>query len=79
MLQQDEPDDYVVATGESYSVRGFIEAAFGYAGLDWKKYIAFDPRYLRPAERWTTCWATRRRRGSGWAGGRASASRSWCG
>jgi GDPmannose 4,6-dehydratase len=50
MLQQDEPDDYVVATGESYSVREFIEAAFGYAGLDWEKYIAFDPRYLRPAE-----------------------------
>jgi GDPmannose 4,6-dehydratase len=50
MLQQDQPDDYVVATGESYSVREFVEAAFGYAGLDWQEHIAFDPRYLRPTE-----------------------------
>jgi GDPmannose 4,6-dehydratase len=50
MLQQDEPGDYVVATGESYSVREFIEAAFGHAGLDWEQHIAFDPRYLRPTE-----------------------------
>jgi GDPmannose 4,6-dehydratase len=50
MLQQDEPDDYVVATGESFSVAEFAEAAFGYAGLDWRAHVAFDPRYVRPAE-----------------------------
>ena len=50
MLQQDGPDDYVVATGESYSVREFVAAAFSYAGLDWEEYILFDPRYLRPTE-----------------------------
>lgn len=50
MLQQDEPDDYVVATGESYSVREFLEEAFGQAGLDWQKYVEIDPRYFRPAE-----------------------------
>jgi GDPmannose 4,6-dehydratase len=50
MLQQDTPDDYVVATGESYSVREFVEAAFGYAGLDWEQHLAFDARYLRPTE-----------------------------
>ena len=50
MLQQDQPDDYVIATGETHSVREFLEAAFGYAGLDYKKYVEFDARYLRPAE-----------------------------
>jgi GDPmannose 4,6-dehydratase len=50
MLQQDKPDDYVVATGESYSVRDFLEAAFGHAGLNWESHVEFDPRYLRPAE-----------------------------
>jgi GDPmannose 4,6-dehydratase len=50
MLQQDEPDDYVVATGESFSVSEFAEAAFGYAGLEWREHVAFDPRYVRPAE-----------------------------
>jgi GDPmannose 4,6-dehydratase len=50
MLQQDEPDDYVVATGESYSVGEMVEAAFAEAGLDWKKHTAFDARYLRPTE-----------------------------
>jgi GDPmannose 4,6-dehydratase len=50
MLQQDKPDDYVVATGVSYSVREFIQAAFGYVGLDWERYIRFHPRYLRPSE-----------------------------
>ncbi|PYS67053.1 MAG: GDP-mannose 4,6-dehydratase, partial [Acidobacteria bacterium] len=50
MLQQAEPDDYVIATGESHSVREFLEAAFGHAGLDWRKYVEIDPRYLRPAE-----------------------------
>lgn len=50
MLQQDQPDDYVVATGETHSVREFGEEAFKYAGLDWKKYVEIDPRYFRPAE-----------------------------
>lgn len=50
MLQQDEPDDYVVATGESYSVREFVEAAFEEAGLDWEQHVITDPRYFRPTE-----------------------------
>ena len=50
MLQQDKPDDYVVATGETHSVREFLEAAFGHVNLDWKTYVALDERYLRPAE-----------------------------
>jgi len=50
MLQQDEADDYAVATGESYSVREFLETAFTYAGLDWEKYVELDPQYLRPNE-----------------------------
>jgi GDPmannose 4,6-dehydratase len=50
MLQQDRPDDYVVATGETHSVREFLEESFGYAGLDWTKYVELDPRYLRPSE-----------------------------
>ena len=50
MLQQDKPDDFVVATGETYSVRDFAEAAFSILGLDWERYIRLDPRYLRPTE-----------------------------
>jgi len=50
MLQQDEPDDYVVATGESHSVREALEVAFDHAGLDWKKHVEIDPRYFRPTE-----------------------------
>jgi len=50
MLQQDKPDDYVIATGETHSVKEFLEAAFGYAGLDWKKHVEIDPRYYRPTE-----------------------------
>ena len=50
MLQQDRPDDYVIATGETHSVQEFLEEAFTYAGLAWKDYVAFDPRYERPAE-----------------------------
>jgi GDPmannose 4,6-dehydratase len=50
MLQQSEPDDYVVATGETYSVREFLEIAFNYVNLNWEDYVAFDERYLRPAE-----------------------------
>jgi len=50
MLQQAKPDDYVVATGESHSVREFLEAAFAHAGLDWRKYVEIDPNYYRPTE-----------------------------
>ena len=50
MLQQDKPDDYVIATNETHSVREFLEVAFGHVGLDWQKYVAIDPRYYRPAE-----------------------------
>ncbi len=50
MLQQDKPDDYVIATGQTHSVREFLEEAFGYAGLNWKKYVAIDKRYFRPTE-----------------------------
>ena len=50
MLQQEAPDDYVVATGSSYSVRDFLAAAFGELGMAWEKYVEFDARYLRPAE-----------------------------
>jgi GDPmannose 4,6-dehydratase len=50
MLQQDEPDDYVVATGVSHSVHQLVETAFGHAGLDWTKFVQTDPALLRPAE-----------------------------
>lgn len=50
MLQQKEPQDFVIGTGETHSVREFVEEAFGHAGLDWKKYVEIDPRYYRPAE-----------------------------
>ncbi|MEM1367248.1 MAG: GDP-mannose 4,6-dehydratase [Cyanobacteria bacterium P01_H01_bin.15] len=50
MLQQDSPDDYVIATGETYSVRQFLELAFERVNLKWEDYVEFDPRYLRPAE-----------------------------
>jgi GDPmannose 4,6-dehydratase len=50
MLQQEKPDDYVVATGETHSIREFLELAFSHVGLSWEKYVAIDPRYYRPAE-----------------------------
>lgn len=50
MLQQDEPDDYVIATGETHSVREFLEEAFSCAGLKWEDYVKIDPRYFRPSE-----------------------------
>ena len=50
MLQQEQPDDYVIATGESHSVRELAEIAFGHVGLDWKNFIQVDPRYFRPSE-----------------------------
>jgi len=50
MLQQDAPDDYVIATGTSHTVRSFVEKVFARLGLDWEPYVAIDPRYFRPAE-----------------------------
>ncbi len=50
MLQREEPDDYVIATGERHTIREFLDAAFGYVGLDWAKYVVTDPRYCRPSE-----------------------------
>ena len=50
MLQADEPDDFVLATGHAYSVQDFIVAAFDHAGLDWQRHVRFDERYVRPSE-----------------------------
>ena len=50
ILQQDKPDDYILATGETHSVKEFLEEAFRHADLDWKDHVKHDPRYLRPAE-----------------------------
>jgi GDPmannose 4,6-dehydratase len=50
MLQQDEPDDYVIGTGEGHTVRQFCEIAFGHVGLDWEAFVVVDPRYYRPIE-----------------------------
>jgi GDPmannose 4,6-dehydratase len=50
ILQQDQPDDYVLATNETHTVREFVEAAFGHVGLNWQDHVKYDPRYERPAE-----------------------------
>lgn len=50
MLQADEPDDYVLATGGNYSVKDFLTVAFEHAGLNWEDHVRFDERYLRPTE-----------------------------
>jgi len=50
MLQREEPSDYVIATGETHSVQDFLDEAFGYVDLDWRKYVVQDPRFMRPAE-----------------------------
>ncbi len=50
MLQQERPDDYVIATGISHSVRELVEVAFNHAGLDWQKHVVLDPKLIRPAE-----------------------------
>jgi GDPmannose 4,6-dehydratase len=50
MLQADKPDDYVIATGETHSVREFLELAFGRVQLDWRTYVKIDPKYYRPTE-----------------------------
>jgi GDPmannose 4,6-dehydratase len=68
MLQQTAPDDYVLATGETHSVREFVEAAFAHVGLDWRQYVEVDPQYYRPTE--VDCLlgdASKARRQLGWA------------
>jgi GDPmannose 4,6-dehydratase len=50
MLQQDEPGDYVVGTGETHSVKEFVRTAFEHVGLDWHQYVVVDPKFYRPAE-----------------------------
>jgi GDPmannose 4,6-dehydratase len=50
MLQQEKPDDFVIATGETHSVREFLDETFGYLNLDWHKHVEIDPRYFRPTE-----------------------------
>jgi GDPmannose 4,6-dehydratase len=50
MLQQERPDDYVIATGETHTVREFLDVAFGQVGLDWRPHVKIDPRYYRPTE-----------------------------
>ena len=50
MLQQDSPEDYAIGTGESHSVRDFVQEAFGYAGLDWERHVEIDPHYFRPTD-----------------------------
>ena len=67
MLQQEQPDDYVIATGETHSVREFLDEAFGYVGLDWHDYVRMDPRYLRPTEVDLLCGdASKAQRQLGW-------------
>ncbi len=67
MLQQEKPRDYVIATGETHSVRDFLDEAFGYLDLDWKKYIEIDPVYYRPTEVDVLCGdASKAKREIGW-------------
>ncbi len=67
MLQHTEPGDFVVATGASYSVREFLEEAFGHAGLEWQKYVEIDPKYFRPTEvDYLMGDASRARKAFGW-------------
>ncbi len=68
MLQQGEPDDYVVGTGEAHSVREFLEEAFSYANVDWREHVVIDPRYFRPTEvELLVADASRAREKLGWA------------
>ena len=50
MLQQDKPDDFIIATGETHTVEEFVQAAFSHVGLNWKNHVKIDPRYFRPTE-----------------------------
>ena len=76
MLQQDQPDDYVVATNETHSVREFCQEAFGQLGLDWQQYVKYDPATSGPPRSTCSSAIPPRPRGS-WAGTRRCASRNW--
>jgi GDPmannose 4,6-dehydratase len=68
MLQQDKPDDYVIGTGETHSVKEFLVEAFSYAGLDWQEYVKIDSRYFRPLEvEMLVADASKAKRKLGWA------------
>ncbi len=67
MLQQDQPDDYVVGTGETHSVEEFVQIAFDHVGLDWHKYVVIDPQFYRPAEVDLLLADPAKARGMGWA------------
>ena len=68
MLQQDKPDDYVIATGEAHTVRESLEVAFDHVGLDWERHVEIDPRYFRPTEVDHLCGdSTKAREKLGWA------------
>jgi len=68
MLQQDQPEDYVIATGEQHSVREFADAAFSHLCLDYRKYVKVDPQFFRPTEVETLVGdSTRAKRDLGWA------------
>lgn len=67
MLQQSEPDDYVISTGETHSINELLDVAFSYVGLDWKKYVEIDPKLVRPAEVDYLCGdSSKARRVLGW-------------
>lgn len=67
MLQQDEPKDYVIGTGETHTIREFLDVAFGYLDLDWKKFVKIDKKFIRPAEVHHLCAdATRAHKELGW-------------
>ena len=76
MLQQEQPDDLVIGTGETHTVREFLAEAFGHVGLDWQEYVRTDPRYFRPTEV-DYLLGMRARLNRAWAGRRASASTTW--
>ena len=77
MLQLDEPGDFVVASGETHSIRELCEVAFSHAGLDWEQYVVQDPQFYRPAEVDLLIGDAARLRS--WAGSPGRASRTWCG
>ena len=78
MLQQDQPDDYVVATGEAHSVQELVEVAFAHVGLDWQKHVGVDPRFLRPAEVDHLIGDPAKAQDGARLGADASTSRAWC-
>ena len=76
MLQVDEPDDFVLATSVGYTIRDFLDVAFGHVGLDWHEFVKFDSRYLRPAEVDALVGDSSKAR-NGWGGRRLSTALSW--